>query len=393
MKEFIDKSHSAENEYFKIMDRFTGRNAPYIIPKLMKLIAQDPEYFSPYNMLVDMYNSLGKLNESNKLIMEAGEKALKRILDRKGAWPSRLEWAFLENRHIIQALLNLSIHFWEEGNKEKSLELLRNLLKSNPDDNIGARYFILAIRNNMTLPQFEQRFNKGGFYDNALDEWFQTEHLKYPDEFEWWDKQFQEIEANAEEEDLDTDGNAINFDISKLPASFDIYNKLNQDLEHSLPSHSGQPHTTNIFQLKITLKGSHPPVWRRILIEDDSTFEALHDAIQKFFGWDYDHLHDFTASIDFIRNLKIIGLTPDKDEPELPLEGGILENRTKLYDFLSIDRRKLLYTYDFGENWEHSVYLEEIKPVDKALTYPICIKKRGELPSEDIDEEFSDFED
>lgn len=39
------------------------------------------------------------------------------------------------------------------------------------------------------------------------------------------------------------------------------------------------------YQLKITLKGTSPPVWRRIWIPAGMTFRNLHEAIQYLFGW------------------------------------------------------------------------------------------------------------
>lgn len=40
----------------------------------------------------------------------------------------------------------------------------------------------------------------------------------------------------------------------------------------------------NLLQFKVTLKGSKPPIWRRILIEENDTFYDLHMAIQRFMG-------------------------------------------------------------------------------------------------------------
>ena len=61
-------------------------------------------------------------------------------------------------------------------------------MKSNPGDNVGARDNILAIRMNMTFNEFEKKFNKGGYYDNKLTDWFAKNYKKYPDEFDWWEK-------------------------------------------------------------------------------------------------------------------------------------------------------------------------------------------------------------
>ena len=188
MREFVDQIHPVEEEYYKVMDRFTGRNAPYIIPKLKRLIRLDPYYFEPYNSLVELMILVGKDSEAYNLINLASKRALKRIVDRNGKWPNLLKWSRIENRHIIMALLNRAIFYWDNEQPKKALGLFRKLLKSNPNDNIGARDFILAINMNMTFDQFEDRFNKGGYYDKDLIEWFDANYKKFPHEFEWWEK-------------------------------------------------------------------------------------------------------------------------------------------------------------------------------------------------------------
>ncbi len=188
MKEFIDKFHSISNRYFSIMDRFTGKNAPCIIPRLKKLIQNDPTYFESYNSLVDLLMLSGKDSEASGYINQASRRALKRIADKNGNWPDRLKWSFIENRHIIKPIFNRAVLYWDEGESEKALYLLRKLLLSNPNDNIGARDYILAIRMKMTFDQFEKRFNKGGFYDKDLMEWFDQNYKKFPNEFNWWEK-------------------------------------------------------------------------------------------------------------------------------------------------------------------------------------------------------------
>ncbi len=48
-----------------------------------------------------------------------------------------------------------------------------------------------------------------------------------------------------------------------------------------------------VYQLKITLKGVRPPIWRRIQVKSDITLHALHRTIQTVMGWEDEHLHDF----------------------------------------------------------------------------------------------------
>ena len=58
--------------------------------------------------------------------------------------------------------------------------------------------------------------------------------------------------------------------------------------------------SADIYELKITLKGIKPTIYRTIQIEDNRTFFELHIAIQIAFGWDDSHLHVFEINDDRI---------------------------------------------------------------------------------------------
>src|SRR5208337_2168137 len=47
-----------------------------------------------------------------------------------------------------------------------------------------------------------------------------------------------------------------------------------------------------IYQFKVTLKDSDPPIWRLIQIPD-CTLGELHEVLQVVMGWDDCHLHQF----------------------------------------------------------------------------------------------------
>ena len=48
-----------------------------------------------------------------------------------------------------------------------------------------------------------------------------------------------------------------------------------------------------IYQVKVTLLGTRPPIWRRLLVPADLTLEDLHDVLQAAMGWRDCHLHEF----------------------------------------------------------------------------------------------------
>jgi hypothetical protein len=45
----------------------------------------------------------------------------------------------------------------------------------------------------------------------------------------------------------------------------------------------------SIISLKITLRGTQPPVWRRLSVQGGMTLGDLHHAIQAAMGWDDSH--------------------------------------------------------------------------------------------------------
>ena len=50
-----------------------------------------------------------------------------------------------------------------------------------------------------------------------------------------------------------------------------------------------------IYQLKVTLLGTSPPVWRRLLVLAHITLEQLHDVLQTAMGWEDGHMHEFSV--------------------------------------------------------------------------------------------------
>ena len=51
----------------------------------------------------------------------------------------------------------------------------------------------------------------------------------------------------------------------------------------------------SIYQLKVTLKGSKPPIWRRILVPSNINLGEFHMILQIVLGWTGSHLHQFVS--------------------------------------------------------------------------------------------------
>lgn len=48
-----------------------------------------------------------------------------------------------------------------------------------------------------------------------------------------------------------------------------------------------------VHQIKITLQGVQPSIWRRVQVLSDCALARLHRVIQAVMGWEDYHLHEF----------------------------------------------------------------------------------------------------
>ncbi|MFD2618744.1 plasmid pRiA4b ORF-3 family protein [Terrilactibacillus laevilacticus] len=143
-----------------------------------------------------------------------------------------------------------------------------------------------------------------------------------------------------------------------------------------------------IYQLKVTIRHMKPPVWRRVLVNGDTTFIELHKTIQSLFEWEDYHLHGFEVirSNGETVSKKMIRIGTDDDQNEFFFLGARYdydEKEEKINRWLNKEKDRLLYTYDYGDNWEHDIILEKVLPPEEDQTYPTCVKVKGAAPGED----------
>jgi hypothetical protein len=128
-----------------------------------------------------------------------------------------------------------------------------------------------------------------------------------------------------------------------------------------------------IYQIKVTLHNSKPPIWRRILLPGDITLAQLHDILQAVMGWYDAHLHLFI--VEGVR----YGVPHPDDFVEVKSE-----RRVRLNQIAPAVKSKFVYEYDFGDSWEHDLLVEKILPPEAGARYPVCIKGRRACPPEDV---------
>ncbi|MEA3339902.1 MAG: plasmid pRiA4b ORF-3 family protein [Chloroflexota bacterium] len=130
----------------------------------------------------------------------------------------------------------------------------------------------------------------------------------------------------------------------------------------------------SIYQIKITLRDSKPPIWRRIQVRSDATLGDMHHIIQEVMGWwDY-HLHQFIVGETYYGPLH-----PGYDD-FIDFD----ENEVQLSQIVAGEKFSFVYEYDFGDSWEHILLVEKVLPVEPDQRYPICLKGKRACPHEDV---------
>lgn len=126
-----------------------------------------------------------------------------------------------------------------------------------------------------------------------------------------------------------------------------------------------------MFQLRVTLDGVVPAVWRRLLVPASVRLAKLHDVLQAAMGWTNSHLHSFTIG----------GQRYGMHFDEYP-DGEIDEKTVTVLRAVG-EHRRFSYEYDFGDSWEHEIVVEDFVRIPFGLKHAVCLDGQNACPPED----------
>jgi hypothetical protein len=130
--------------------------------------------------------------------------------------------------------------------------------------------------------------------------------------------------------------------------------------------------------VRADLVGAKPPVWRRLELPSTLRLDGLHGVLQAAFGWTDSHLHRFSLGDSAWDDQSEHFLCPyDVEEGE---NDGLPAGDVRLDEVLAELGDRLLYTYDYGDEWKHRLVVEQIgEPVAGVR----CTGGHGAAPPED----------
>ena len=127
-----------------------------------------------------------------------------------------------------------------------------------------------------------------------------------------------------------------------------------------------------ITRLKIAIDEVAPPVIRRVEVPLAIRLDDLHFVLQIAIGWQNCHPYEFRSGDT------AWGLI-DRDAPENPLPA----EKATLAD-LTQRGRTFHYNYVFGDDWQHTVEIENVIAAAPDTTYPCLVSAEGRCPPADI---------
>ena len=132
---------------------------------------------------------------------------------------------------------------------------------------------------------------------------------------------------------------------------------------------------SQIARILITLDDIEPVIWRRFDAPVTMNLRALHQVIQAVMGWEDRHLYEYRIGE------KIYGEPPP---PDLSWGRSVMQAKGLRLSAL-IDRAvtSLTYVYDFGDDWRHTLTIEEVRTAEPGVDYPRLVDGERAAPPED----------
>jgi len=185
---FVDADRfEITEQYWAFLESEVADDPQQSIAALKKIIKKDPDYYDPYISLYEYYMDVQDTKNAVDILQKGYERVMKRLAPHD-IFPEELLWGYMENRHIIRLLFNVATMYWAIGKTLNALSIFLQLLRSNPQDNIGARYAAVALLEGYrTYEHFEMEFEKDGTLDIVqLMTWFDAKVLKHQEFLGCW---------------------------------------------------------------------------------------------------------------------------------------------------------------------------------------------------------------
>lgn len=136
--------------------------------------------------------------------------------------------------------------------------------------------------------------------------------------------------------------------------------------------------TPTYYLVRVDLDGATPPIWRRLTLASDLRLDQVHEVLQTAFDWGGHHLHEFYGDGPRWQAERFLSEFQVDDG-----EDGTPETEVRLDQVMHSPSDRLHYWYDFGDDWDHTIKLEEVLPRDSHAPLARVVGGRRAAPPDD----------
>lgn len=137
-----------------------------------------------------------------------------------------------------------------------------------------------------------------------------------------------------------------------------------------------RPREVFTYRIRVDLNGSEPLIWRTVEVRSDLTLDLVHSIMQGAFGWTDTHLYRFASGRIGQSQLYLCPFDVQVNEEE-----GVPTDLVRLDEVLRDVGDVLAYAYDFGDGWELTLHLEQVREFSDGPS-AVCVDGRRAAPPE-----------
>ena len=136
------------------------------------------------------------------------------------------------------------------------------------------------------------------------------------------------------------------------------------------------------YHIRIKLKNAPVKIWRELKVPSFTNLELLADILIAAMGWENEHLHQFKkGNRNFVSSYAPDG-TPIDDSFGLWNDHDAID--FTIGDLLHAKGDRMVFEYDFGDGWEHEIWVKGVREYEADEERVACVLKgHGACPPED----------
>lgn len=144
-----------------------------------------------------------------------------------------------------------------------------------------------------------------------------------------------------------------------------------------------------VYQVRADLDGAKPLIWRRLA---DLTLNVVHQVLQDSFGWtDPTCTASHSAGGVWDRDAEVFLCAQEVEDPQDDVdENGTFDRDVRLDEVLAEPGDRLAYVYDYGDDWQVTLRLEQVSSAEPDATAAVCTGGRMAAPPDDSRFEYLD---